>query len=126
MLDNFKEFTFELTEDEELRIVPLVIRGLKTKIGKQNAIKNKQMLAGLKGIGIDISEARLRKVIQFIRLQGLLERLIATSSGYWISNDLQELEDYQNTNAQRLMQYQIGFEQMNYQIKKFKDETQNT
>lgn len=121
MLDNFKELTEELTEHELVKIVPMVFNGLRTKIGKEKAIRNSEMRAGLKTFGIEITEPRLRKIIQYIRLSGMIERLIATSKGYWISTNLKELEDYQATNLQRIEQLKISYNQMQFQINRFKN-----
>ena len=121
-LNNYEALTHELTDDEK-KLLPLVVNGLKTKIGKSKAIKNKEMLAGLQQwTGRKVSEPRLRKIIQYIRLNGIIERLIATPKGYWISNDIEEIEAYQETALQRINQFQQGYDQMKFQLEKFKSE----
>lgn len=121
MITNFEELTEELTEQELNRIVPALIRGLRTKIGKENTITNKQMKEGLEEIcNIKTTEPRIRKMIQYIRISGSIERLIATSKGYYISNDVQELKDYLESLMQRADSIMLTAKQIQFQLDKFK------
>lgn len=48
MIKGFNSETAPLTEYEENVLLPLVLRGLKTKIGKENAVTNRtQSCSGL-------------------------------------------------------------------------------
>ncbi len=60
MINNFEEQTAPLSEYEEKTLVPVFIRGLTTKIGKDNAITNGQIVTAMKGAGYRISDARAR------------------------------------------------------------------
>lgn len=100
MINGFKNETHELTA-EEFRLLPLIVDGLKTKIGKVNAITNNKMVKAMKAHGHKITPPRLRKIIHHIRITGLIERLVATSKGYYITNDKEELEDYIESLTQR-------------------------
>jgi hypothetical protein len=93
MIKNFEEITCELTPDEK-RLVPVIIRGLNLK-SKANPIKGAEIVTAINGnkerYGIkQFSEARLRKIVNFIRSEGILP-VIATSNGYYISYDAEEL-----------------------------------
>lgn len=88
MITNFEEVTCELSE-YELRLVPVLIRGFETKT-KANPIKAPEIIKSMKGFGYKISEPRLRKICNHIRSNGLLP-LIATSNGYYVSYDRDEI-----------------------------------
>ena len=93
MIKNFEDITCELTPDEK-RLVPVIIRGLNLK-SKANPIKGNDIVSAINAIkekyGIKkFSEPRLRKIINFIRAEGILP-VIGTSNGYYISYDAEEL-----------------------------------
>lgn len=117
-INNFEEQTHELNEYELKKIVPKIVRGLQTKIGKQNAITNKKIIDRLKSIKIKTTPSRVRKMIHHIRITGLVERLIATSRGYYITNDKKEMEDYVESLIQRSESIMSIAKQLDYQRKK--------
>ena len=101
MIDNFEEYTHELT-NKELKLIPMIVKGLVTKVGKEMAITNKEMVTKLKVIGVKVTGPRLRKIIHHIRITGQVERLIATSKGYHVSNEPEEIKEYIESLEQRL------------------------
>ncbi len=96
MLQGFEQYTHQLTKYEEGVLLPLLISGLKTKRGKDKAVTNKKICEALKAKGYKITDARVRKVISFIRIHGLVINLIACSKGYYVATKPQEIEDYIN------------------------------
>jgi hypothetical protein len=90
MIKGFEDVVPDLTEYEIKNIIPVVVQGLRTKRGKSNAITNKEMIKGLTRNkilterGKPLSEATMRKIINYIRVNDLIERLVASSEGYWI------------------------------------------
>lgn len=94
MLNGFKEQTKPLSDYELKTLVPRIVRGLTKKVGKEKAITNTEIVAILKKEGYKLSEVRVRKIINYIRVNGIIERLIATSDGYYIANNEQEVRDY--------------------------------
>lgn len=94
MITGFDAETGFLTPYEELTLVPVVIAGLRVKIGKERAVKNAYICEMLKRKGLDINEARLRKIINYIRTNNLVIGLIATSGGYYVASTKKEMEDY--------------------------------
>ena len=48
MITNFQSETQELNEYELQTLVPVIVRGLQTKVGKENAITNKKMCEALR------------------------------------------------------------------------------
>ena len=93
MIKGFSEETQPLTEYERKVILPIILEGLKTKIGKANAVTNKYIISRLRD-GYKIDAARLRKIINHIRTNDLLPGLIATSEGYFLATTESELLEY--------------------------------
>lgn len=93
MITNFERETHDLSQ-EEMDLVPGFINGLKTKIGKSNAISNKSIRNAYQERGIKISDARVRKIINFIRIKGLVKMLCASSSGYYVAANDKEFKEY--------------------------------
>lgn len=89
MIQGFQTQTEPLTDYEQNILLPVICRGLVTKVGEAHAITR-----AMKGAGYQLTEARLRKIINHIRVNGLLHWLIATSKGYYIATSRQEMEDY--------------------------------
>jgi hypothetical protein len=103
MIEGFRDETEELNEHELRTVVPLVVRGLKVRIGKDNAITNKVMLAGLlDNFQLKIDPSRMRKVINHIRTKQLIFNVISSRKGYWVSNDPTEIETYIESLRQRI------------------------
>lgn len=94
MITNFSEQTQELNDYELKSLLPIIIQGLKTKIGKDKAVTNKHICKALKNFGHKLTDSRLRKIIHHIRANDLVPLLIATSKGYYVSNNDEEIQDY--------------------------------
>jgi hypothetical protein len=89
MITNFEEVTEEISQYEYEVIIPALIAGFKTK-SKSNPIKAADIIDAMSIKGYQITQARLRKSVNFIRRNGLLP-LIATSNGYYCSTDREEI-----------------------------------
>jgi hypothetical protein len=92
MLNGFEKYTHDLT-DAEKELVPVFMNGFKTKIGKQNAVTNKEIVSKLSR-KYKISDARVRKIINYIRNENLIPGLVASSEGYYITRDPVDLKRY--------------------------------
>lgn len=92
-LKGFEEITDDLSDYERYTLVDVFVRGFQKKIGKERAVTNRQIVKSLKG-KYKISDTRVRKIVNYIRTHNLLPGLIATSKGYYISQDITELKDY--------------------------------
>ncbi len=98
MINGFDEQTEPLTEYEETQILPQIVRGLRQKIGKAMSVTNKSIVEGMKrNLGLKITEPRVRKIINHIRIHDLVPCLIATSQGYYVAESEQELKDYEES-----------------------------
>jgi hypothetical protein len=90
----FEPETTKLTE-YELKLVPIVVNILKSRLGRENAITNNNLVNRMSKLGFSsMTPERMRKLINHIRLYDLLDCLVASSKGYYISNDEKEISDY--------------------------------
>lgn len=119
MINGFEEKTQELNDYEANTLLPLIVKGLETKIGKENAVTSTYICKKLKPIiGKNLGSARLRKIIHEIRITGAVENLIATSKGYYISNEKAEMQKYIESLLQRENSIASIRKQLTYQMKK--------
>ncbi len=112
MITLFEEITYELTDYEMDTLVPVVVKGLKNKIGKENAITNRVICDKLKYANYKISEPRLRKIIHHIRIEQLIVGLCCNSKGYYVTDSLEELGRYVESLAQRIRSQQAIYKSM--------------
>ena len=101
MLEGFEEITQELTVYEKETLLPKIVAGLCTKKGKSMAITNRLICEAMKARGFQVTGPRLRKIVNYIRTNGLLPGLIATSQGYYITESVEELDSYIHSLAGR-------------------------
>lgn len=95
MITGFEEQTKPLTDQEREVFLPPIIKGLRVKVGKEKAVTNRDIVRGLKAnCDIKIGEARVRKMINYIRNNDIIPCLIATSKGYYIAEAKDEMLDY--------------------------------
>lgn len=90
----FEQETSKLSEYEMDELMPVMVKCLQNKVGKENAVTNCYMVEKMQEYGYKISEARVRKIINYIRIHGLIDRLMASSKGYYITEDKNEMWDY--------------------------------
>jgi hypothetical protein len=94
MLSGFSIETKPLTELEE-QMLPKILKGLSTMHGAANAISNKEIAEKIfKKYEVQLSDARIRKIINHIRMQNLLPGLIANGCGYYVTSNITELMEY--------------------------------
>jgi len=97
MIHGFEQQTEPLNEYERVVLLPVIAQGLRTKVGKAKAISNKKICAAMVAAGYQLTDTRLRKVINHIRTNGVVECLIATSNGYYVAETNAELRDYEQS-----------------------------
>lgn len=93
MIKGFKTETSPLTA-KELEAVELIAKAMKWRIGEHNAITGKEITRAMAYKGFKIDGARLRKMINHIRMNGMVQNLCATSKGYFMAETEAELKDY--------------------------------
>lgn len=117
MIKDFEGYTEELS-DEEMKLVPAFCAGLRSKIGKQNAITNKAIQKAFQENekwGIKIPDARVRKIINHIRVNGLVNLLCASSNGYYVAANDEEISDYIEGLRQRIRSQLAVYDALEYQ-----------
>lgn len=92
MLEGFEKQTMPLTDEEQNTLVPIFVRCLAGQRGKENAVTNKEICS--KMCNYKMSDARVRKIINHIRINDLVPCLIATSNGYYVAVTEQEISEY--------------------------------
>lgn len=102
MIKNFEEYTASLSTYERDMIVPLLVNYLKTRVGAKYAVRNKDMCRMFTERGYQgLTEARVRKCINYIRINGLVPHLIANSHGYFCATSIEQVETYIESLDQR-------------------------
>lgn len=96
MIKGFETITADLSNDE-LQMVQSIIKGLKGKQGKDMAITGAKICDAM-GLG----GARLRKIINHIRINNLLPGLCSSKNGYFIATNIDEMNDYIISLKQRI------------------------
>jgi hypothetical protein len=96
MLKGYENITYELTE-EEIDLLPVIIKGLLNKKGKKQAVSGTKIQKSL-----NLSGARLRKIIGYIRTHDLIFGLCSTKSGYYVAENIKELNECMISLKQRI------------------------
>lgn len=94
MLNGFERQTEQLSDYERYELLPIMVKCLERKKGKEKAVKNATMCSRLEERGYKVGEARIRKIINYIRVKNLVPCLMATSEGYYVSDSETEIRDY--------------------------------
>lgn len=101
MINGFEIETKELTT-EELRLANKIAPHLSKKRGKAAIVTNAQMTKGMeKTWDIKIGDARMRKIINHLRITGKVPCLIATNRGYYVASTVDEINEYITSLYQR-------------------------
>lgn len=102
MIQGFEDYTAPLTDYERGDILPRVVHFLSLCNGSENAVKNGAIVKHLRYYGCNkVGEARVRKVINHIRIHALVPCLVASSRGYYVTQDPAELDKFINSLAGR-------------------------
>lgn len=94
MIYGFENETGSLSEYEKETLLPIFIKCLQRKLGKDNAITNRMMCNKMQEYGYDVCETRIRKIINYIRVNNLISCLMASNKGYYVTNDPKEIKEY--------------------------------
>lgn len=92
MIHGFEDETAALTPKERL-LVGDFIKGM-TGRSKKDIVTADEIIRRMRGKGIRLSGPRVRKIINYIRAHGLVKNLVATSKGYYVETDQEELKKY--------------------------------
>jgi hypothetical protein len=127
MIQGFEKYTFELTDFEKANVLPIVVKGLSNKIGKENAVSNKYICDTLNKSGMfgkyKLQQPRIRKIVNHIRITGMILHLCSTSKGYFVAKTIHELKDYLDGLGQRIDSQSAVHDSLVFQMKHFADES---
>jgi len=102
MIVGFEDFTQDV-KDSEIEIINLIARGLRERVGGHKAITNASMRALLyANKEIMVSDAKMRKYIQYIRAYNLVPMLCASRIGYWVASSPEEFIKYREGYVSRI------------------------
>lgn len=126
MIRNFEEYTSQMSDEEKTYVLPKIIQILSLAIGKENAVRNSDIIKEINYSNRDFvvtvnsnekqkvtehiktSPARVRHMIHVLRASDTIPFLVASAKGYYISNDKDEIEKYIKSIDDRLRSiYQI-------------------
>lgn len=94
MISGYEKETDDLTFYERRIILPIVVEELRLHKGKDKAVSNAALRTQLQELGYDITGVRTRKIINHIRVNGLIECLAASRKGYYIARTKNEMKAY--------------------------------
>ena len=118
MINNFEDYTHELTENERDFILPVLVKVLRARTSKESIITNPEMVDKLDSkLGLKTSEPRIRKIISVIRKTGLIVGLIGTSRGYYTTNNPTEIQKHIDSLHQRRNSIDQLIDQMDYHLR---------
>lgn len=99
MITGFENETAPLTESER-EAVPYIEQIIKSAVGRDNAVTNKQIIRLVNNrheLKFILREARVRKIINHIRSNDIIPCVIATSTGYYVAQNERELLEYEDS-----------------------------
>ena len=96
MKNKMKEKTSSsLSKYDQNVLLPILMKGLEMKKGKENAVTGKGIVYGLRNAGLRIDERRVCRLINHMRTNDLVVGLMASNRGYYITSNEEELIDYE-------------------------------
>ena len=126
MLTGFEEITQELTNFEKEQALPLIVAGLRSKVGKANSVTGSIIIEKVnesKRLGsYKLNGARLRKIINVIRKENHLSGVLSSSKGYYVAETLEEYERCLESLKQRLREQQLIVDCLEVQVEAFMEE----
>ena len=95
MIPGFEDQTAPLTDYEKITLMPLIVVGLSKRKGVNNAITNAGICRALKSRGYTkVNSARIRKIINHIRLYDKVSCLVSSSKGYYVTKNVDDINRY--------------------------------
>lgn len=95
MVRGFEEYTHGLTGFELNTVMPKLGAILSSCTGPDKAVTNRQIRAQLLArYNLEVSDPRVRAMINELRTSDAVPYLVASSKGYYIAGSVEEVEDY--------------------------------
>lgn len=107
MIKGFEDITTDI-KPHEIAIAPFIADAFrKRQPGKKNAASNKQIReAVFKHTGTKLDSIRIRRIVQYIRVNAMVIRICSSSNGYFVAANDKEWEDWKESMRQRIRQQQ--------------------
>lgn len=112
MVTGFEHITIELNE-EEIAIAYKVASAFSLRKGKEKAITNAEIVKAMRGKGYKVNDTRIRKIIQYIRVNYLVKNLVASSKGYYVETNDKEIAKYKQSLRERIQSMEITLRSFN-------------
>lgn len=114
MRNNVRKENRQLSNYEQNVLLPILIKGLKSKRGKENAVSKNQIMRGLKNHGLKINGTSVTDLVRYIRINDLIVGLMASTNGYYVGSSNQDLVRYE----QRLKRHEAALRKVRMCIKR--------
>lgn len=101
MIRDFEDWTINITSEEK-QISAFIGKAIRQYyVGKKNAVSSTRIIQGYqKSKGVKLSSRRIRKMVNYLRSQGV--PIAASGDGYYYPATSDELYAYQQTLMQRI------------------------
>ena len=118
MIKNFEDVTAKLTKMEKAKLLPLVKEILETRRGEEKAVTNRKIRDYLElAYNMKYDAPTIRKIISYIRCNNMIPCLVATSKGYYITDNKEEMEKYIESLQNRIESIRMVILSMKKQFK---------
>lgn len=94
MIEGFSEYTHDPLTAEDEDMLNILVFLLGPCVGPKRAITNARICQDLHQLGFNAKPARIRKIIHEIRIKRLIDNLVATSTGYYICTNDDDIKRY--------------------------------
>ena len=102
MIPGYEDMDLDV-KDGDLPIIKLIAKGLNARLGKENAISNRQIRDIFeKERNIKLTSPRLRAMITYIRAYNMVPCLCACGNGYFKAAKEEEWEDWKASMKARI------------------------
>lgn len=99
MIVGFEKETAPLTKKEK-DLIPFLTSLICKYNSREKCITNKNIREFCAG---QVEDTRVRKIINYIRINNIIKGLIATSNGYYVSDNINEIKQYSESLRNRVL-----------------------
>jgi hypothetical protein len=102
MIRRFEEHTKPLSDDLIENVVPVIASYLRRAIGADAALTNGRLRAMfVVETGRALADTTVRAVIHHIRAEGIVADLVASSAGYYVADNAEDVIEYAESLRER-------------------------
>lgn len=94
MIAGFDSITSQLDDYEIRTVLPRIVSGLSLLKQSGKTLSSTRIIERLYKEGITLSGARLRKVINHIRINHIIRGIVADDKGYWVALKPEQILEY--------------------------------